>query len=67
MIKVKTFTMGSSMNPLHHERLDCRINKFLEENNVEVIDIKYSTCCCINGSAVSWLPSAMLIYKELDN
>ena len=33
MIKVKTFTMNS-MNPLHHERLDCRINNFLEENNV---------------------------------
>lgn len=53
MIKVKTFTMGSSMNPLHHERLDCRINKFLEENNVEVIEYKvfnlllYKRFCCI--------------------
>ena len=65
MIKVKTFTMGS-MNPLHHERLDCQINKFLEENTVEVIDIKYSTCCCLNCNGISWLPSAMLIYKELE-
>ena len=64
MIKVKTFVMNS-MNILHHERLDDRINHFLEENAVEVIEIKYSTCCGVNsGDKVSWIPSAMLIYKE---
>ena len=62
MIKVKTF-VPNSYNPLHHERLDDRINKFLLENDVEVIDIKYSTCCEHNGQCISWIPSAMLIYK----
>lgn len=59
MIKVKTFVMNSG-NPLHHDRLENMINKFLAENEVEVIDIKYSTTV-LNGNY--WLPSAMLIYK----
>lgn len=62
MIQVKTF-ISNSNNPLHHERLDTAINKFLTENDVEVIDIKYSTCCAYNGMNVNWIPSAMLIYK----
>ena len=54
-----------SMNPLHHDRLDNCINKWLEENDVEVVDIKYSTCGGVNSrDGVSWVPSAMLIYKE---
>ena len=64
MIKVKTFVMNSQ-NVLHHERLDNNINKFLEENDVEVVDIKYSTCCHAgNNGGNCWTPSAMLIYKE---
>ena len=63
MTKVKTF-ISNSYNPLHHDRLDNYINKFLEENNVEVVDIKYSTCCCSdNMGRFQWIPSAMLIYK----
>lgn len=61
-IKVKTFVMNS-YNPLHHERLDICINKFLVENDVEVIDIKYSTCCHGDNGRGTWIPSAMLIYK----
>ena len=44
MVKVKTFTMGSNHNILKHEILDNQINKFLSENDVEVVDVKYSTC-----------------------
>jgi hypothetical protein len=62
-IKVKTFIMNSQ-NPLHHDRLDARINNFIQENDIEVIDIKYSTCVYSNGCGGSWIPSAMLIYKE---
>lgn len=63
MIKVKTFVMNSA-NTIHHERLDKAINSFIESNNVEVVDIKYSTCCCSNGNGTNWIPSAMMIYKE---
>jgi hypothetical protein len=48
MIKVKTF-ITNSYNPVHHDRLDNSINKFLEENDVEVVDIKYSTSCCADS------------------
>ena len=63
MTKVKTF-VTNSFNPLHHEKLDNLINKFLEENDIEVVDIKYSTCCCTDSvGRFQWMPTAMLIYK----
>ena len=63
MIKVKTF-VTNSYNPVHHDRLDNSINKFLEENDVEVVDVKYSTSCCADSMGrFQWIPSAMLIYK----
>ncbi|MBR0323906.1 MAG: sporulation protein Cse60 [Bacteroidales bacterium] len=64
MVKVKTFTTGSA-NILHYEMLDKHINKFLVENDVEVVDIKYSTCAYANQmGGGAWMASAMLIYKE---
>lgn len=63
MTKVKTF-VTNSYNPAHHDRLDNSINKFLEENDVEVVDIKYSTSCCADTMGrFQWMPTAMLIYK----
>jgi hypothetical protein len=63
MTKVKTF-VTNSYNPAHHDRLDNSINKFLEENDVEVVDIKYSTSCCADTiGRFQWMPTAMLIYK----
>lgn len=52
----------NSANTIHHERLDKAINSFIQSNNVEVVDIKYSTCCCSNGNGTNWIPSAMMIY-----
>ena len=64
MIKVKTFIIKNSSNPLHHSRLDNQINDFIAKNNVEVIDIKYSTSVSANANGgVNWIPSAMLIYN----
>ena len=62
MIKVKTF-IPNSQNPLHINRLDSSINAFIEENNIEVIDIKYNTSVVYTGSAIQYYPSAMLIYR----
>ena len=63
MTKVKTF-VTNSYNPAHHDRLDNSINKFLEDNEVEVIDVKYSACCCLDSMGkLQWIPTAMLIYK----
>lgn len=65
MVQVKTFVMNSN-NPLHHERLDKLINNFIKENDIDVIDIKYSTTAASASGSLGflWIPSAMLIYKE---
>lgn len=68
MIQVKTFVIKNSDNPLHHERLDGVINAFLAENDIEVVDIKYSTVMAPDSMGkLFWKPSAMLIYKTKDN
>ena len=64
MIKVKTFVTNSK-NIAHHERLDNAINAFWESNNVEIVDIKYSTCCYMNANgAECWIPTALMIYND---
>jgi hypothetical protein len=61
MIKVKTFFINSA-NYRDHERLDKSINAFLADNDVEVVDVKYSVA--IGGANGQFAyPSAMLIYK----
>ena len=59
MLKVKIFTMNSG-NPLHIDRLEQSINTFIETNDIEIVDIKYSTTC-LNEK---FIPSAMLFYRE---
>lgn len=54
MIKTKYFKESQRFN---EKELDEKINDFLEENNVDVIDIELSRD--LNG-----LCSALLIYKE---
>jgi len=49
-MKTKTFDASSA------KRLDNKVNKFLDANNIEVIDIKYSCGYAVQG--------AMIIYKE---
>jgi hypothetical protein len=63
MTKVKVFVVKQGL-PHSHEKLEFQINQFLEENDIEVVDIKYSTCSCSDtrGGGI-WTPSAMLIYK----
>lgn len=63
MTKVKVFSVSRGL-PHLHEKLEYQINQFLAENDIEVIDVKYSTCSCSDTrGGVIWTPSAMLIYK----
>ena len=41
--------------------LEERINKFFGENNITLIDVKYSSCC-VDEIYISY--SAMIIYRE---
>ena len=66
-IKVKTFIPLSRDCTGSSDKLDSLINNFIAENNIEVIDIKYSTAIfgVSQGASLSnWVPSAMLIYRE---
>ena len=72
MIKVKMFSItcrsiaySSAVDKCIMD-LENSINEWLDENHVEVIEIKYSTTCSSGGTRdiISWIPSAMLIYKE---
>ena len=63
-IKVKTFILKS--RAADTDGLDRWINNFIAENNIEVIDIKYSTALFGERGTIlsSWVSSAMLIYRE---
>ena len=63
-IKVKTFILKS--RAADTDGPDRWINNFIAENNIEVIDIKYSTALFGERGTIlsSWVPSAMLIYRE---
>ena len=62
MIKVKTFFINTP-NPLHHHKLDDAINLFIAQNEVEVVDIKYSVAATGGDHGTFVYPSAMLIYN----
>ena len=47
----------------HEKDLEEAINKFLKENKVDVIDIKYSTSIGIIGEEQIYCFSAMIIYS----
>lgn len=64
MIKVQTFVTKNHRDT-DHNQLRNDINEFLAENDVEVVDIKYSTCSCVDAMGkIHWIPSALMIYKE---
>ena len=64
-IKVKIITLTNSANPLHSSRLEDAINRFIEENNIEVVDIKYSCTAYPTANGGHWTPSALILYRPL--
>ena len=50
------------MDENHEKDLEEAINKFLKENEVDVVDIKYSTSIGIIGEEQIYCFSAMIIY-----
>ncbi|MGM9860668.1 MAG: sporulation protein Cse60 [Muribaculaceae bacterium] len=43
------------------------INNFIEVNNIEVIDIKYTSSCAADGMSAGkfWIASALVLYRQL--
>lgn len=56
-MKVKIFDEN------HEKDLEEAINKFLKENTIDVVDIKYSTSIGIIGEEQIYCFSAMVIYS----
>lgn len=61
MIKVKEFVLNC--NYYNNDTIDGIINEFLEKNNIEIIDIRY-TSCGLGGTAEMYV-RVLLIYKEV--
>lgn len=48
----------------HEKDLEDEINKFVGENKVEVVDIKFSVSTSIFGEEQVYCFSALIMYKE---
>lgn len=48
----------------HELDLQDSINKFLDENDIDLLDIKYCVSFCINGEEQLYSFSAMIIYNS---
>ncbi len=57
-MKVKVIDEG------HESDLEKEVNKFIKENNIEVIDIKLSTSCSVYSEEQIYCFTAMIIYKD---
>lgn len=57
-MKVKVIDEG------HESDLEKEVNKFIKENDIEVIDIKLSTSCSIYSEEQIYCFTAMIIYEN---
>lgn len=57
-MKVKIIDEG------HESDLEKEVNKFIKENDIEVVDIKLSTSCSVYSEEQIYCFTAMIIYKE---
>lgn len=58
ILKVKLFDEG------HEKDLETAINKFIAENEVEIVDIKYQVAIGVFSEEQIYCFSAMLLYKK---
>lgn len=58
IMKVKIFDES------HEKDLEDDINKFLKDNDVEVIDIKYEVSSCVYSEEQIYCFSAMIVFQD---
>ena len=58
-MKVKVF------DEEHEKDLETEVNKFLNEKDVDIIDIKLSSSCAIYGEEQLYCFTALIIYKDI--
>ena len=48
----------------HEKDLENEINKFIKENNVDIIDIKFASSCTMYGEEQIYCFTALIMYTE---
>lgn len=61
IMKVKVIDEG------HEKDLEDSINNFIKENNVDIIDIKFTSSCSIYGEEQIYCFSALIMYVNKNN
>ena len=61
IMKVKVIDEG------HEKDLEDSINIFIKENNVDIIDIKFTSSCSIYGEEQIYCFSALIMYVNNNN
>jgi hypothetical protein len=56
-IRVECFAAESDID------LEDEINKWISDNNVEIIDIKFSSSMCVDETRIYYDYGALIIYK----
>lgn len=49
----------------HEKDLENSINDFIKENNIDIIDIKFSSSCSIYGEEQVYCFSALIMYETI--
>lgn len=49
----------------HEKDLEDSINNFIKENNIDIIDIKFSSSCSIYGEEQIYCFSALIMYNNI--
>lgn len=62
MTQIKIYSVQGNQAPKDGEKLENLINNFISENNIDVVDIKYSTAMTENPYP-HYVASAMIIYN----
>ena len=57
-VKVECFSGNSEIS------LESQVNEWLENNNVDIIDIKFSSAACVDELNIYDQYSVLIIYKE---
>lgn len=50
----------------HEKDLENSINDFIKENNIDIIDIKFSSSCSIYGEEQVYCFSALIMYNTIN-
>lgn len=51
----------------HEKDLETEVNKFISENDIDIIDIKLSSSCAIYGEEQIYCFTALIMYNKIES